>query len=97
MRTILVYLVVIFMVLGCAGSQKMAKPSESLTAPKKFDLGEFHFKWLVMFPAEIFVGTLAGTIFMSPQDVQQMTLGAEKLEKKKGEEKGEKSRSFFHK
>ncbi len=97
MKTPLVYLVVIFMVIGCAGSGKMAKPSDSVPAPKKFDLGEFHFKWAVMFPLEIFVGTLTGTLFMNPEQIEQLTLGMERLQEQKATKKSHDLRDSWQK
>lgn len=100
MKTLLAYLVVIFMVMGCAGTQKMTKPSDSVPAPKKFDLGELHFRWVVMFPLEVFVGTFTGALFMSPEQIEQLSLGMERLQrlkKEKREKKGHDLRDWWQK
>lgn len=88
------------MVIGCAGAQKMTKPLDTMPTPKKFDLGELHFKWIVAFPLEIFIGTLTGTLFMTPKQIEQMALGMERLQKKKGEESRkfqDKNKDWLHK
>jgi hypothetical protein len=85
------------MVAGCAGAAKMAKPSDSVQAPKKFDLGEFYFKWVILFPLEIIVGIPSGTLFMTREEVHRKFWKAEPLPNERKEEKRDKNLDWLRK
>ena len=76
LKTLLVCLI-IFTVMGCAGTGKMVKSPDldAVPAPKKFDLGQIYFKWVIMFPLEMMVGLATGILFMTPEHIDQMVAG----------------------
>ena len=96
-KIVLLFIALAFLCFGCAGAGKMTKPSDIVAVSKKFDLGEFHFKWIIMFPLEVFVGTITRALFMTPEQVEQMTLGMGRLEKAKKEKKSHDLRDWWQK
>ena len=94
MKYPILYLVVISMVLGCAGVTKSAKPSDAAPAPKKFDPGELYFKWVIMLPLEVLVGIPSGALFMTSEEVERKSIGWDR-QIKQNEEKRSKSKGWL--